>query len=72
MLKWNEFDKNSHCFPQELSVVEGGDKDQAYVFAAASKKAQTHDVHDQEDNEGIGDSIQWMSQQCFIVLNQGV
>ncbi|CAB4041992.1 Hypothetical predicted protein [Paramuricea clavata] len=56
LLKWNEFDKSSQCYRQELSVVEGGDKDQAYGFAAACKKAQTHDVHDQEDNEGIGDS----------------
>jgi hypothetical protein len=54
--KWNEFNKNSQCFPQEHSVAEGGDIDRAYVFASASKKAQTHDVRNLEGNEGIWNS----------------
>ncbi len=56
LLEWDEFDKNSQCFPQELAVVEEGDKDHAYVFAAESKEAETHHVHDQEENETVGDS----------------
>ena len=56
LLKWNEFDKNSQSFPQELSVVEEGDKDQAYLFTAASKEAQSHDVCDKEDNEVVENS----------------
>ena len=51
---WSEFDKNSQCFPQELSVVEEGDKDQAYVFA--SKEVEPHDICDEEDNEVVEDS----------------
>ena len=56
LLKWNEFNKNSQCFPQEHSVAEGGDIDRAYVFATASKKAQRHDVRNLEGNEGIWNS----------------
>ena len=54
LLKWNEFEKNSQSFPQELSVVEEGYKDQAYVFA--SKEAKLHDICDEEDNEVVKDS----------------
>ena len=50
LLMWSEFDKNSQCFPQELSVVEEGDKDQAYVFA--SKEVEPHNICD-KDNEVV-------------------
>ena len=54
LLMWSEFDKNSQCFPQELSVVEEGDKDQAYVFA--SKEVEPHDICVEEDNDLVKDS----------------